>query len=114
RGKVFHDRDEVREGELLFLADTFPFASLRVTARITSPSCIPWVKLKPVRPSDELRLADADATARKAPDSDTLKSESEKYKKRIGELQELLYADRRRALLIVLQGRDAAGKDGTI
>jgi len=29
-------------------------------------------------------------------------------------LQRVLYADARRALLIVLQGRDAAGKDGTI
>jgi PPK2 family polyphosphate:nucleotide phosphotransferase len=33
---------------------------------------------------------------------------------RIAELQRLLYADRRYALLIVLQGRDASGKDGTI
>ncbi|HVW85900.1 MAG TPA: polyphosphate kinase 2 family protein, partial [Bryobacteraceae bacterium] len=29
-------------------------------------------------------------------------------------LQELLYAENKRALLIVLQGMDAAGKDGTI
>jgi PPK2 family polyphosphate:nucleotide phosphotransferase len=33
---------------------------------------------------------------------------------RIDELQYLLYAERRRALLVVLQGMDAAGKDGTI
>ncbi|MBI2767140.1 MAG: polyphosphate kinase 2 family protein [Chloroflexi bacterium] len=32
----------------------------------------------------------------------------------INELQDLLYADRRYALLIVLQGIDTAGKDGTI
>lgn len=32
---------------------------------------------------------------------------------RMGELQELLYAERKHALLIVLQGIDAAGKDGT-
>jgi PPK2 family polyphosphate:nucleotide phosphotransferase len=30
------------------------------------------------------------------------------------DLQERLYAERRRSLLIVLQGRDASGKDGTI
>src|SRR4029077_20349869 len=30
------------------------------------------------------------------------------------ELQELLYAARRQSLLIVLQGRDTSGKDGTI
>jgi PPK2 family polyphosphate:nucleotide phosphotransferase len=33
---------------------------------------------------------------------------------RISDLQRVLYADARYALLIVLQGRDASGKDGTI
>lgn len=33
---------------------------------------------------------------------------------RIDELQYLMYAERRHALLVVLQGMDAAGKDGTI
>jgi PPK2 family polyphosphate:nucleotide phosphotransferase len=33
---------------------------------------------------------------------------------RLDELQYLMYAENRRALLIVLQGMDAAGKDGTI
>ena len=33
---------------------------------------------------------------------------------RLQELQEAFYADGRRALLLVLQGRDAAGKDGVI
>jgi PPK2 family polyphosphate:nucleotide phosphotransferase len=34
--------------------------------------------------------------------------------KRLDDLQYLLYAEKKRALLIVLQGMDAAGKDGTI
>lgn len=34
--------------------------------------------------------------------------------KRLDELQELLYAEKKHALLIVLQGMDTAGKDGTI
>src|SRR5579862_7251821 len=34
--------------------------------------------------------------------------------KRLAELQSLLYADKRFAVLIVLQGMDAAGKDGAI
>ena len=38
----------------------------------------------------------------------------EKTIKRLDELQDLLYAERKRALLVVLQGMDAAGKDGTI
>ncbi len=33
---------------------------------------------------------------------------------RLCELQNMLYAEDRRSLLVVLQGRDAAGKDGTI
>lgn len=35
-------------------------------------------------------------------------------RERLNELQDLLYADRRFGLLVVLQGIDAAGKDGTI
>jgi len=38
----------------------------------------------------------------------------EKNVARLAELQYLLYAESRRALLIVFQGMDAAGKDGTI
>ncbi len=34
--------------------------------------------------------------------------------KRLCELQNLMYAEDKRSLLVVLQGRDAAGKDGTI
>jgi polyphosphate kinase 2 (PPK2 family) len=34
--------------------------------------------------------------------------------KRLAELQYLLYAENRRALLVVLQAMDAGGKDGTI
>src|SRR5439155_1708260 len=33
---------------------------------------------------------------------------------RLDELQYVMYADHRHALLVVLQGMDAAGKDGTI
>ncbi|WOX04136.1 polyphosphate kinase 2 family protein [Microbulbifer pacificus] len=38
----------------------------------------------------------------------------EEYARRLRELQYLLYAEHKRSLLICLQGRDAAGKDGTI
>src|SRR5262245_52887085 len=33
---------------------------------------------------------------------------------RIGDLQEMLYASKERALLVIFQGMDTAGKDGTI
>ena len=37
-----------------------------------------------------------------------------KHRDRLADAQEVLYASGRRALLIVLQGMDAAGKDGTV
>lgn len=42
------------------------------------------------------------------------KAETEKLIARVGRLQERLYANGNRALLIVLQGMDTSGKDGTI
>ena len=42
------------------------------------------------------------------------KSSLEKNIQRLDELQYLLYAEQKHALLIILQGLDAAGKDGTI
>lgn len=41
-------------------------------------------------------------------------AELERVKERIDELQQRLYAEERRSLLVVLQAMDAAGKDGTI
>jgi PPK2 family polyphosphate:nucleotide phosphotransferase len=40
--------------------------------------------------------------------------EIEKYSQKLHDLQYLMYAEDKRSLLICLQGRDAAGKDGTI
>ena len=37
-----------------------------------------------------------------------------KLRVRLNELQDLLYADRRFSLLVVLQGIDTSGKDGTV
>lgn len=40
--------------------------------------------------------------------------EIETYRQKLRDLQYLMYAENKRSLLICLQGRDAAGKDGTI
>lgn len=42
------------------------------------------------------------------------KAQLDKLQDRLGELQSLFYADARYALLVVLQGMDTSGKDGTI
>ncbi len=58
-------------------------------------------RLEKRSPADTLRLAQEDAG-------------TEGHLEELRGLQDLLYADRRYALLVVLQGLDAAGKDGTI
>jgi PPK2 family polyphosphate:nucleotide phosphotransferase len=65
-----------------------------------------------VRPGSKIHLRDRDPneTFGEKRDDKAL----EKSLDRLRELQTLLYADRRYALLIVLQGMDASGKDGTI
>jgi len=73
------------------------------------------MKLKPVTSKRSIRLEDADARVSGAVKSgDALEEATEKDCERIADLQRVLYADARYALLIVLQGRDASGKDGTI
>ena len=71
--------------------------------------------LDPVDPSRRLSLADAaaDAPAR-LPRGDALKALLATELERLTRLQAAFYADQRHALLVVLQGRDASGKDGTI
>jgi len=71
--------------------------------------------LSPVDPKRSLSLSDKDAKAPKAlPNGDDLKRLLAVEQQRLGELQAKFYADKRHALLVVLQGRDASGKDGTI
>ena len=73
------------------------------------------MRLEPLVPGSTLTLGDEAARAPAgAPDKDTAVAETERLARRIDELQNALYAEGRRALLVVLQGRDTAGKDGTI
>lgn len=68
-----------------------------------------------VKPSTKVRLKDQDAggTGPYA-DEDAAKPVLDRLREELLELQGLLYADDRYALLVVLQGMDASGKDGTI
>ena len=72
------------------------------------------MKLQPVSPRARLRLSDAEAEVDKDELPDDLDKALEKERERIVKLQRAFYADARFALLIVLQGRDASGKDGAI
>jgi len=72
-----------------------------------------WGKLEP---GEKVRLRDIDPAA--TPDFRGSKADAEQKRDKVritlDELQELMWADHRRRLLIVLQGMDTSGKDGTI
>ena len=68
----------------------------------------------PITSPRQIRLSDSDAAPpRGLPKHKHLDDAAEEQVDRIRTLQQKLYADGRFALLIVLQGRDASGKDGT-
>ena len=67
-----------------------------------------------VEPGSKVKLSDIDPNFHGTHESeDEAKTELQHNLKRITELQRKFYADRRHSLLIVLQGIDGAGKDGT-
>lgn len=73
------------------------------------------MNLEPVSPRERVPLGDKDASPPKGlPKSDELKQKLGKLLERLGELQSVFFADARRSLLVVLQGRDASGKDGVV
>jgi PPK2 family polyphosphate:nucleotide phosphotransferase len=75
------------------------------------------MKLHAIAPGDKIKLSDKDARVsddEDVPSTEECEKLAEKQTERISKLQRVLYADARYALLIVLQGRDASGKDGTI
>jgi PPK2 family polyphosphate:nucleotide phosphotransferase len=69
---------------------------------------------QPIVVKGTIKLADFDPAYIGGMDKEAAKERSRKCAKRIGELQELLYANSNRAMLLVFQGLDASGKDGAI
>jgi PPK2 family polyphosphate:nucleotide phosphotransferase len=67
-----------------------------------------------VTPGSKVKLDDIDPDATHGVDKHDAAGHFEKNLERLSVLQYLLYAEARRSLLIVLQGIDAGGKDGTI
>jgi PPK2 family polyphosphate:nucleotide phosphotransferase len=67
-----------------------------------------------VQPGQDLKLAKVDPGYHGPHGSeDEARADLDRYKEAISRLQRTLYGDRSEALLIVLQGIDGAGKDGT-
>ena len=68
-----------------------------------------------VKPGSKVDLATVDASFKDKHEShEHALPEIEAYSQKMHDLQYLMYAEGKRSLLICLQGRDAAGKDGTI
>jgi PPK2 family polyphosphate:nucleotide phosphotransferase len=67
-----------------------------------------------VAPNKKVHLADHDPANTEGIEKRDGKAASEKLVLQLDALQELLYADGRHKLLVILQGVDACGKDGTI
>jgi PPK2 family polyphosphate:nucleotide phosphotransferase len=70
--------------------------------------------LTPVAPNASVPLQDSDARGDDHTDKAELEKQLRKLTSRLDELQTALNAEAKRAMLIVLQGRDTSGKDGTI
>jgi PPK2 family polyphosphate:nucleotide phosphotransferase len=68
-----------------------------------------------VKPGGRVELNGIDASCKgEHENKDSAQDELEKHVQRLHDLQYLMYAENKRALLVILQGMDAAGKDGTI
>jgi PPK2 family polyphosphate:nucleotide phosphotransferase len=67
-----------------------------------------------IRPGDSVDLDDFDPDDTASLDKADTAKKNQKLQHRLGELQELLFAEHAHKILIVLQGMDTSGKDGTI
>src|SRR2546428_12553750 len=67
---------------------------------------------QPIKVLSPIRLKDFNPDLHEGLDKDEMRQKSLRLCERIGELQQLLHADARQSLLIVLQGMDTSGKDG--
>ena len=68
-----------------------------------------------IRPGARVRLARLDpADTGKHDDEEAARAKLARDVERLAELQDVLYAEHKRAVLVVLQGMDTAGKDGTV
>jgi PPK2 family polyphosphate:nucleotide phosphotransferase len=75
---------------------------------------LPGMRLEPVSEGTTLPLGNKAARVPGAPERKVIENATRDLLERLAELQDAFYADGRHALLLILQGRDASGKDGLI
>lgn len=61
-----------------------------------------------------VKLLDISTRAPESVDKEDIKKKTKKILEKLDDLQNLLYAESRHAILVILQGMDASGKDGAI
>ena len=81
---------------------------------VVLPEQLENLRLEPVDGDDKIRLGSKAACVDDVPPREMIQDATRALCDRLTELQEAFYADGSRALLLVLQGRDASGKDGVI
>ncbi len=72
------------------------------------------MKKQPVVIAGKIRLKHFDPGYCGRRDKEKTKRLTEKYGRQIGDMQQLLYANAHHAVLLIFQGMDASGKDGSI
>jgi PPK2 family polyphosphate:nucleotide phosphotransferase len=77
---------------------------------------MPTAQLEQLRvdPGEPARLAERDPRDTLGLEKEEAEKQTKKLRERIDELQYLLFAEAKRAVLLLLQGVDASGKDGVI
>lgn len=63
---------------------------------------------------NKISLSDISTTGPKKIDKEQIKAETQKILSELDELQNLLYAEHKWSILIIIQGMDASGKDGAV
>lgn len=79
-----------------------------------SAHLIAGLQLEAVKHNGKVSLSDGAARLDGVPPKHELKKHTAALLERLAQLQDAFHADGRHSLLLVLQGRDASGKDGTI
>ncbi len=72
------------------------------------------MKEQPIVIKGKIRLKDFDPDYCAGLDKEGAKAKTEKFAERIGDLQQLFYANSNHAILLLFQGLDASGKDGSV
>lgn len=72
------------------------------------------MKKQPAEVHGKVRLKDFDSGYCAGLDKEKTKEKTAEYGRRIGELQQLLYANSSHSILLLFQGLDASGKDGSV